>query len=140
MALAVKAGHADALARVGRLDEAAAELTAIGPEAVAGVERDGYWLPTLSMLADAAYLAGSRALADVVHECLRPVAHMTIVDPGLCYRGTAAHAAGLAATTCGRLDAARDLLAAGLARHREHGSPWMTQRSEDALSRLAARA
>jgi len=140
MALAVKAAHADALARVGRLDEAAAELTAIGPEAVAGVERDGYWLPTLSMLADAAYLAGSRALADVVHECLRPVAHMTIVDPGLCYRGTAAHAAGLAATTCGRLDAARDLLAAGLARHREHGSPWMTQRSEDALSRLAARA
>jgi DNA-binding SARP family transcriptional activator len=140
MALAVKAGHADALARVGRLGEAAAELTAIGPDAVAGVERDGYWLATLSMLADAVYLAGSRPVADAVHECLRPVAHMTITDPGLCYRGTAAHAAGLAAATCGRHDEARDLLSAGLARHREHGSPWMTQRSQEALTRLAARA
>ena len=138
MELSVKAGHADALARVGRLDEAAAELAAIRPDTVAGVERDGYWLPTLSMLADAAYLAGSRAVADVVHECLRPVAHMTIVDPGLCYRGTAAHAAGLAAATCGRRDAARDLLSAGVARHREHGSPWMTRRSEDALARLSS--
>jgi hypothetical protein len=105
---------------------------------VAGVECDGYWLPTLSMLADAAYLAGSRAVADVVHECLRPVTDMTIVDPGLCYRGTAAHAAGLAAATCGRRDAAHDLLSAGLARHREHGSPWMTRRSEDALARLSS--
>jgi DNA-binding SARP family transcriptional activator len=137
MALAVKAGHADALARVGRLDEAAAELAAIGPDAVTGVPRDGYWLATLSMLADAAYLAGSPPVAGAVHECLRPVAQVTIVDPGLCYRGTAAHATGLAAATCGRHREARDLLSAGLARHREHGSPWMTQRSEDALARLS---
>jgi hypothetical protein len=88
------------------------------------------------MLADAAYLARSRPVADAVHECLRPVVHMTIADPGLCYRGAAAHAAGLAAATCGRRDAARELLADGLAVHREHGSEWMAQRSEEALARL----
>jgi DNA-binding SARP family transcriptional activator len=136
MALAVKAAHADALARVGRREEAAAELAAIGPDAVAGVPRDSYWLATQSMLADAAYLAGSRPVADAVHDCLRPVTHLTMVHPGLCYRGTAAHAAGLAAATCDRRGAARDLLSEGLARHREHGSPWMVQRSEDALARL----
>jgi DNA-binding SARP family transcriptional activator len=140
LALSAKAWHADCLARVGRPGEAAVELAAIGPDAVAGVERDGYWLPTLSMLADAAHLAGSRAVADAVDGCLRPVAEVTIVDPGLCYRGAAAHAAGLAAATCGRRRDAFELLSDGLARHREQGSPWMAERSQDALTRLAARA
>jgi hypothetical protein len=135
--LTARAWHANAQARVGRPAEAAVALAAIGPHAVVEVERDGYWLATLSMLADAAYLAGSPPVAGAVHECLRPVAQVTIVDPGLCYRGTAAHATGLAAATCGRHREARDLLSAGLARHREHGSPWMTQRSEDALARLS---
>jgi hypothetical protein len=54
----------------------------------------------------------------------------------MCYRGAAAHAAGLTAATCGRRGPARELLADGLARHREQGSPWMVQRSEDALARL----
>jgi DNA-binding SARP family transcriptional activator len=137
MALSVRAWHADSLARAGRTDDAAAELAALGPEEVLGAEHDGYWFPTLSMLADAAYLAGCCPVADAVHECLRPVAQLTILDPGLCYRGAAAHAAGLAAATCGRRDAA-DLLSAGLALHRRHGSRWMADRSEDALTRLPA--
>jgi DNA-binding SARP family transcriptional activator len=139
MALSVAAWHADRLARAGRIAEAAVALAAISPETVLDVERDGYWLPTLSMLADAAHLAGCPPMADAVGECLRPATRLTIVDPGLCYRGTAAHAAGLAAATCERHGEAGDLLRAGLVSHREHRSSWMVARSEDALARLALR-
>jgi DNA-binding SARP family transcriptional activator len=138
MELSVRAWHADLQARAGRPDDAAAALAAIGPERVFGVERDGYWLATLSMLADAAHLAGHRPVADAVHECLRPVSRLTILDPGLCYRGAAAHAAGLAAATCGRRNEAAALLADGLATHRRHGSPWMARRSQDALAAVTA--
>jgi hypothetical protein len=90
------------------------------------------------MLADAAYLTVCRPISDVVAECLEPVLALTIADPGLCYRGSAAHAAGLAAATCGRRTQAIDLLAAGLAVHLAHGSIWMARRSQHAIDRLAA--
>jgi hypothetical protein len=64
--------------------------------------------------------------------------HLTILDPGLCYRGAAADAEGPAAT-CGRRTEAADLLAAGLPHHLQHGSPWMASPSEDALGRLTGR-
>jgi hypothetical protein len=137
MQLSVRAWHADSQARAGRLDQAAAALAAIGPKRVLGVERDSYWLATLSMLADAAHLAGHRPIADAVAECLQAVVHLTIADPGLCYRGTAAHAAGLAAATCGRRREAVALLSDGLAAHRRHGSPWMARRSQVALAGLS---
>jgi DNA-binding SARP family transcriptional activator len=136
MELAVAAWHADGLARFGRTDEANAALSAIDPSAVLAVERDSYWLATLSMLADAAHISGCRPIADVVAECLEPVVSMTIADPGLCYRGSAAHAAGLVAATCGRHSKALDLLTAGLVTHSAQGSPWMCERSRGAINRL----
>src|SRR5262245_9477546 len=136
MELAARAWHADSLARSGRPEDAAAALGAIEPGSLAEVDRDSYWLATLSMLADAAHLAGSRAVAEAVAECLRPVQQLTILDPGLCYRGAAAHAAGLAAATCGRRRQAADLLSEGLATHSRHDSAWMVGRSQDALARL----
>lgn len=50
----------------------------------------------------------------------------------MCNRGAVAQAAGLTAATCGRRGPARELLSDGLAVHREHGSGWMAQRSDDA--------
>jgi DNA-binding SARP family transcriptional activator len=136
MELSVRAWHADSLARSGRGDDAAAALGAIDAASVAQVDRDGYWLATLSMLADAAHLAACPAVAEAVGDCLGPVSHLTIFDPGLCYRGAAAHAAGLAAATCGRRSRAADMLSEGLAAHRRHGSPWMARRSQEALARI----
>jgi DNA-binding SARP family transcriptional activator len=134
MELSVRAWHANCLARAGRIDRAADALSCIDPGTVSLVERDGYWLPTLSMLADAAHLADVAPIAEAVIECLRPVTDLTIVDPGLIYRGAAAHSAGLAAATCGHHHEAIELLSLGLATHQKHGSPWMTARSRHALS------
>jgi DNA-binding SARP family transcriptional activator len=134
MELSVRAWHANCLARAGRIDRAADALSRIDPAAISLVERDGYWLATLSMLADAAHRSGAAPIAEAVIELLRPLTDLTIVDPGLIYRGAVAHSAGLAAATCGRHDEANELLSLGLAAHQRHRSPWMTARSRHALS------
>jgi hypothetical protein len=134
MELSVRAWYANCLARLGRTDSAADALRAIDP--ALDVDHDGYWLATLSMLADAAQLVGMVPIAEVVEHRLRSVTQLTILDPGLIYRGTAAHAAGLAAATCGHRDDAHELLSIGLATHRSHRSPWMIERSRQALRAL----
>lgn len=138
MQLSVQAWHADCLARAGRVEHAAEALRTIDPALVGDVDHDAYWLATLSMLADAAHLAGEAPMAEAVWDCLRPITDLTILDPGLIYRGSAAHAAGVARATCGHDADARELLSIGLTRHRAHGSPWMTEQSRRALAALPA--
>ncbi len=101
-------------------------------------DRDTYWLATLSMLADAAHLAGHAATAAAVWECLRPLAELTVLDGALIYRGAAAHFAGLAAAACGHEREASELLAEGLERHAAHQSPWMVAQSQAAIDSLSA--
>jgi hypothetical protein len=137
MELSVKAWHADCLARSGQGDAAATALSEIAPSLIEDVDHDAYWLPTLAMLADAAHLVRHAPTAATVWEYLHSLVDLTIVDPGLIYRGSAAHAAGLAAAACGRTRDARELLMIGLARHEVHGSPWMVERSREALATLA---
>jgi len=134
--LTVAAWHANCQARAGHIDAAAAALARIDPATVTGVERNGYWMATLSMLADGAHLTGTRTIGEAVAACLVPLSDLTIVDPGLIYRGSAAHAAGLAAIAAGRRGQALDLLEQGLAEHRRHGSPWMAARSRQALASI----
>ena len=136
--LAVRAWHADCLARADQYDGAIETLARIDATGIVDVERDGYWLSTLSMLADAAYLTGCRPIADAVASCLQPCIELTIVDPGLIYRGTAAHAAGLAVATSGRRNDAVDLLSIGRSRHEAHNSPWMAERSRGAIASLVS--
>jgi len=138
MELSVKAWQADCLARSGATESARAALAAIDPAFADDVDHDGYWLATLSMLADAAHLTSEAATGAAAWECLRPVTDLTVVDPGLIYRGSAAHAAGLAAAACGHQRDAVDLLEIGLARHEAHGSPWMVERSRRALAGVRA--
>ncbi len=104
----------------------------------ADLERDGYFLPTLAMLADAAHRLGHRGIARLVAERIEPFVACTILDPGLLYRGAASHAAGLAAATLGDCTAATELLRDAVDRHRAHGSTWMLQRSLDALTDVDA--
>ena len=52
MELSFRAWHADCLARAGRIEHAAEALTLIAPSFVTEVDHDGYWLATLSMLAE----------------------------------------------------------------------------------------
>jgi DNA-binding SARP family transcriptional activator len=136
--LVATAWHANCLARVDQLDRAVDALGRIDSTTIVDVERDGYWLSMLSMLADAAHITDCRPIAEAVSSCLQAYIELTIVDPGLLYLGAAAHAAGLAAATCGHRNDAVDLLSIGLSTHTAHGSPWMAQRSRDALASLAA--
>jgi hypothetical protein len=137
MELSVMAWHADRLARAGRCEKASDALATIDPSFGTEVDHDGYWLATLSMLADAAYLTGDKERGAAVWELMRPVSGLTIIDPGFIYRGAAAHSAGLAAAACGHRSDATELLTIGLAQHRAHRSPWMVGRSRDALAELA---
>lgn len=119
-------------------DVATARRTLLGrdlPE-LATIERDGYWLPTLAMLAEAAHLVAARQTAELVASLLEPHLGSTIADPGLIYRGCAVHFAGLSAATCGRKSEAKTLLVEAARVHESHASGWMTSRSTDALARL----
>jgi hypothetical protein len=136
IALTARAWYADCLARTGRLAAARAELAAIDPASIGDVDRDAYWLAILSMLADAAHITSDAQTGKALWGCLEPVTDLSIFDPGLVYRGSAAHSAGLAAAACGRHRDAADLLAIGLAKHEAHGSPWMVERSRHAIAAL----
>ena len=138
MELSVQAWYADCLARSGATEKACEALAAIDQSFVVDVDHDAYWLATLSMLADAVHLTSDTHLGAAVWECLQPVTDLTIFDPGLMYRGSAAHAAGLAAATCGRHRDAVELVTVGLARHEKHSSPWMIERSRHALATLTS--
>jgi DNA-binding SARP family transcriptional activator len=136
MAAAVIAYSAATHARHDRLDEAQPLLDHI-QDLLPDLTRDGYWLATVAMTADACHCAGHREVAAMVRELLTPALDLTITDPGLLYRGAAAHFAGLAADTLGRRDDAVELLHAGLATHERHGATWMADRSHAALSATA---
>lgn len=136
LAWATASWHADALARSGKEGAARAELEEVDLDALGESEHDGYWLPTMAMFADAAYVARCPRVADAIAGFVEPHVGLTIFDPGLLYRGTVSHAAGLAAATCGRTSQAEDLLGDALATHERQGSPWMAARSADALAAI----
>ncbi len=138
MELSAKSWHVNCLARAGQTAQAIDVLSDIDLAFVVDGDRDGYWLATLSMLADAAHLTGHAPTGAAVWECLRPHADLTIVDPAIIYRGAAAHFAGLAAAVCGHEREARELLAEGLERHAAHQSPWMVERSNAAIAGVDA--
>ena len=138
MEVSAKSWHANCLARAGQTAQAFAMLNEIDSGVVVDGDRDTYWLSTLSMLADAAHLAGHAATAEAVWECLRPLEEMTILDGALIYRGAAAHFAGLAAAACGHERDAIELLAEGLEHHAAHQSPWMMAQSQAAIESLSA--
>ncbi len=136
MEFAVRAWHADGLARSGHVEAAAKALTEIVPADLFDLDRDSYWLPTMGLLADAAYRADNPGIAEAVVELVGGVLSLTIVDSACLYRGSVAHAAGLASATCGRRSEAAGLLAEAAATHDRQGSRWMADESKAALEVL----
>jgi hypothetical protein len=122
------------LAHGGQLDEANAALDRLST-LLPTITRDAYWLATLSMVAEASHRCTHGLSAEVAYTLLEPAVRLTITDPGLIYRGAAAHFAGLAAATIGRNRNATELLLEGLTTHERHRSPWMAARSRAAIER-----
>jgi hypothetical protein len=118
----------------GQLDDANAALDRLAT-LLPTITRDAYWLATLSMVAEASHRCTHGSSAEVAYTLLEPAVELTITDPGLIYRGSAAHFAGLAAAAIGRDPTARQLLLEGLTTHERHGSPWMAARSRAAIGR-----
>ncbi|HLM19566.1 MAG TPA: BTAD domain-containing putative transcriptional regulator [Acidimicrobiia bacterium] len=118
----------------GQLDDANAALDRLAT-LLPTITRDAYWLATLSMVAEASHRCTHGLSAEVAYTLLEPAVELTITDPGLIYRGSAAHFAGLAAAAIGRDPTARQLLLEGLRTHERHGSPWMAARSRAAIGR-----
>jgi hypothetical protein len=138
MTAAVAAYGAVTAAQRGAFDDADAALGRLG-ELMPGVARDGYWLSTVSLIASAASLTENRAGAALAADLLAPVVAFTVTDPGLVYRGSAAHFAGLAAGVVGRPEAV-ELLREGLDVHQRHGATWMAERSRAAIRALTTLA
>jgi DNA-binding SARP family transcriptional activator len=138
MGFAVRAWHADGLARSGASEAAAKALTEIAPADLFDLERDAYWLPTMGLLADATYRADNAAIGEALVEVVQGVLSLTIVDAGGLYRGSVAHAAGLASAACGRRSHAASLLAEAAALHDRQGSRWMAAESRAALEVLSS--
>ncbi len=136
MGFAVRAYHAFGLARSGDVEAAAKALTEIVPADLFDLERDAYWLPTMGVLADATYRADSPGIAEALVELVQGVLPLTIVDAGGLYRGSVAHAAGLASATCDRRSEAASLLAEAAAIHDRQGSRWMAAESRAVLEVL----
>jgi hypothetical protein len=134
MGFAVRAWHADGLARSGDVEAAAKALTDIVPGDLFDLDRDAYWLPTMGLLADATYRADNAGIAEAVVELVQGVLSLTIIDSASFYRGSVAHAAGLASATCGRRTEATALLAEAAAIHDRQGSLWMAEESRAALA------
>ncbi len=118
--------------RAGQIAQAAATLDRL-VTMLPDVEHGSYWLSTLSMAAASAHRCKHAAAAEILSELLTPCATWTITDPGLIYRGAAAHFAGLAAAVLQR-PAAIDLLHTGLQIHQRHGARWMADQSRAALA------
>jgi hypothetical protein len=136
MGFAVRAWHADSLARSGDVEAAAKALTDIVPADLFDLDRDSYWLPTMGLLADATYRADAGGIAEAIVELVQGVLSLTILDAACLYRGSVAHAAGLASATCGRRSEAASLLAEAAAIHDRQGSPWMAAESRAARELL----
>ena len=135
MAAAADTTFGAMLAADGQLDGAGA-LMRTTRRLLPDLVRDQYWLATLSMAADTTSATGDGSAAEILLELLTPALDLTVTDPGLLYRGAAAHFAGLAAAVLGRTDLAVELLHTGLATHERHGSGWMAARSRAALSAM----
>jgi len=118
----------------GQLDEANAALDRLAM-LLPTITRDAYWLATLSMVAEASHRCTHCSSAEVAYTLLEPAVELTITDPGLIYRGAAAHFAGLTAATIGRKRNATQLVLEGLRTHERHRSPWMAARSRAAIER-----
>ena len=106
------------LAGLGRHGEAQALLDALAADHFTSIPSDINWLQTLAMLAEAAHVLGDQPRAETLYSLLLPYRERNIlIGRTLQSTGSVEHFLGLAATTTGRIESAREHLAAAVERN-----------------------
>lgn len=122
-ATATRAMAALALAHAGEDELAAEELRRAAGRGVGSLTRDPDRLPTLTVLAETAWILGDARVAASVGPLLEPlVGQAATVGRGLAWRGSVARACGLVAAAAGRWDDADRHLQLAVAVHRRGGA------------------
>jgi tetratricopeptide (TPR) repeat protein len=126
---------------LGRSDEARESFEALAATDFAALPRDGQWLVSLALLADACAHLGDAARGNTLYEMLLPYAGRNVVAGfGLACSGSASRHLGLLARTIGRLDAAADHFEDALSMNARMGArPWVANTQVEYARLLAAR-
>jgi DNA-binding CsgD family transcriptional regulator/tetratricopeptide (TPR) repeat protein len=128
-------------AELGRLDDAARELSHLVADGLAAVPRDSLYLGSLSYLADAAVAVGDRSAAEVIYGELSPYRHLVVqVGVMLAGYGAADRYLGELALVMGRVREAEAHFEAALRLDQRARMPVWVAHSQLAYGRfLAAR-
>jgi tetratricopeptide (TPR) repeat protein len=126
---------------LGRTDDARDAFEALAASDFTALPRDGQWLVSVVLLADACAFLGDAARADTLYDMLLPYAGRNVVAGfGLACSGSASRHLGLLATTMGRLDAAAAHFEDALVMNARIGArPWVANTELDYGRVLAAR-
>ena len=109
------AALAVAAALAGDRHAAASSLAALRGSDLAALPRSSSWLATMNGIAEAAFLLPDPAIAAQAYDLLRPHGQLPMIGSlGITCFGSAWHALGVAALTCGRIDQAVEHFAAAV--------------------------
>jgi len=123
-------------ALTGRPAAAAAELDRLTADDCAAVPRDALWLSALTQLAETTAVLGHRPAAQALRRALLPYRGGLVLQGLVVWLGAVDHYLGLVTAVLGDDVGARELLAAGRARHREWASPPLEAAAVRALRAL----
>jgi tetratricopeptide (TPR) repeat protein len=127
-------------AKLGREEDARAELDVLVANDVSELPFDQEWLFGMSLLAEAAALLGDPASAAVLYRVLEPWAAFNAADVAEGFRGSIARYLGLLAVTLERWSEAQRHFEDGLAMNeRMAARPWLASTQEDYAGMLLAR-
>jgi tetratricopeptide (TPR) repeat protein len=133
--IAVLAG----LIREGRIKDVRRALEPIAARGFADIERNAFWIATMSYLSEAIELVGDHERAAILYPALEPYAQRNVTISGAGCRGSVAHYLGLLAATMQCFDAAAIHFENAITKNREMGAlPHVALASYD-YARLLAR-
>jgi hypothetical protein len=125
---------------LGRLPEAARELTVLAADDFAGMPFDSEWLYGMSMLAETCVAVGDTESAPVLYRLLVPWAALNAADHPEGIRGSVSRYLGLLATAMGDWPEAESHFEAALAMNERMGArPWLARTQQDYGLMLLAR-
>ena len=139
--IAWRIAHANALAELGRLDEASAEVDRLAATGFDGIPVDAQWLIAHALLAEVVHALEDEGRAAVLHERLAPYREVNVVaGPSAVCWGPVSRALGLLSATAGETARAIDELEQAIAMSRRMGArPFVAQAELDLARVLLAR-
>jgi DNA-binding SARP family transcriptional activator len=119
----IRAGLTLCRARLGKLEEAAADLEHFAHDGLTTLPRDFMWAASLTLLAEACAHVGNRNLAAAVEQQLRPYRGLLVIEGlGIACAGAADRYLGILAATRDRWSEAEELYRAALALEQRSGA------------------